>query len=243
MRIDVQFDASQLSAAVLDRARQLPFAIANAMNRTMEEAQTAVKERIRMRGFTIRSGATDRWLTNQVKINRGERATKANLLVTLRIGSGAGAGNVDAGSFTGKSLLAFEEAGGERVGARAIGTGGTFGPSIVVPIRTTPGEIIPRALYPINLGLVPRRQIAGGFSHATLEGKRGTFAISTGAGQGLILQRYGPGKDDVRVLFLIRQHAHVAGRHFFYDVAKRVILERFAANLAGMYAAALKTAR
>lgn len=242
MRIDVKFDTSIFRHGMLALAKQLPFAVATAMNRSAEEGQQAVKNRILMRGFKIRSAASATWLTNQVKIYRGERATKDSLTVTIRMGGGAGAGNVDSGSARGKSLLSFLEAGGERLGARPIGSGATFGPSVVIPVLTG-NEIMPRALYPIALGLAPRRQIAGGFTKAALQGKRRTFVVSMGDGTGLVLQRTGPGKHDVRVLFLIRKSEHVSGRYFFFEVAPKVFAERFPINLAGMYQTALRTAR
>lgn len=240
----VHFDVEQLSRD-LDAAakKQLPFGLALALNRTMEEAQQNVWDRMRMRGLRIRSAQSDAWLMRQVKFFRGDRAQKDKLEVALTINPGAGSGGRETGSFTGRSILAFLEEGGDRVGLRPIGDGSVFGPSVVIPVRSSPLEQVAKNLFPINLGLQPRRKIEGGLGGATLKGKRRAFAIRTASGKGIVLQRFGPGQRDTRALFFIRPKVRVQGRHYATPTVERTFAERLPINFASFFKYALDTAK
>jgi hypothetical protein len=235
MNIGLDMDTRRLQQALGAYAKQLPFAVALALNRTAEEAQQAVRSRIRQRGFVIRSALSDRWLANQIKIPRGGRATKQRPEVILEIASGSGS--------AAHSILPLIDTGGQREGTLPVGTGTVFGPSITVPLRSHPTERIARSLYPVNNNLVPRRTIAGGFTRATLQGKRHMFALPTGDGAGVVFQRLGPGRADIRPLFWITGTITIPGRHFFRPVVERTWTERFPINLAAFMAHALRTAR
>lgn len=247
--IEITMNVDDMLGELNDAAReQLPFAMAQAINMTVEDAQQAVRDRILMRGFTMRSANSARWLTNQVKFYRGDRATKYKLEAALTVEGGAGFGQRDPGSSVGRSLLAFLEEGGTRQGVRPIGDGSVFGPSIVVPARTSPMDQIPRSLYPANLGLSPRRAIEGGWTRAhggkwSLRGARRTFVVRTAAAQGIVLQRFGKGRAGVRALFFIRPRVQVRGRHFFYPVVQQVVQERFGYNFGLAFAEAARTAK
>lgn len=221
----------------LTQHQQVPFALANALNRTVEEGQQAIRDRLFMRGFTVRSARSAKFLADSIRFSRGDRARKDKPSATLRIQPpGKGGGR--------SGLLGFLEGGGVRFTQFAIGSGSVFGPSsIAVPARQTPMEQIPRNLYPSQTGLQETRSIAGKFNKGRLRGKRGTFAVRTKPGEGLVLQRTGPGQRDTRVLFVIKPRVKVEGRHFFYSTFERVALERFDINMQAFMAQAIRTAR
>ena len=244
----ITFDIRNLTAYLEDdRKRQVPFALARALNATALDMQAAIRNVVTGRTFTIRSEASRTWLRNSIKIERTDRATKSNPVARVRIAQpGKGGGRA--------GLLGFLEEGGVRFSQYAIGSGATFGPSsVAVPIRSTPLERIPRSLYPSMTGLQERRIIEGGLSKGALKGKRRTFAIRTGAGVGLILQRKGkagktrraPGERDpqLKVLFAIKPRVTVPGRAFFFPTAERIATARFEANMDAALAFAIRTAR
>lgn len=217
--------------------RQMPYAAMMALNRTTEEAQQAIRQRVFQRGFTVRSSRSAQFLANSIKFSRGDRATKVKLETTLRVEPpGKGGGR--------SGLLGFLEGGGVRFSQFSIGSGAVFGPgSVAVPIRRTPTEQIPRGLYPSKTGLQETRGIDGRLTRGRLRGKRRTFAIRTKAGEGLVLQRTGPGQRDTRALFVIKPRVQVEGRHFFYPTFERIALTRFDVNMQAFMLQAIRTAR
>lgn len=238
MNVSITFDVNALTAELRDTAkRQIPFAMAMALNRTVEEMQERIRQRMFQRGFTIRTASSARWLANSIKIRRDDRATKTNPVARVRIESpGRGGGRA--------GLLGFLEGGGVRFSQYAIGSGTVFGPSsVAVPLRQPDSQVMPRNLYPSQTGLQERRAIDGGLTAGSLKGKRRTFAIRTKPGQGLILQRTGKGQRDTKVLFAIKPRVQVQGRDFFFPTAERTARERFEVNFAGFMAMAVRTAR
>lgn len=236
--VSITFDVDALTKELQDSVkRQIPFAMMMTLNRTAEEMQERIRQRIYQRGFTVRSAASARYLSNSIRIRRSDRATKTSPSARVRIepqGNGGGRAG----------LLGFLEVGGPRSSQFAVGSGATFGPgSVVVPQRSSPMEMIPRALYPSMTGLQERRAIDGSLSKGSLKGKRRTFAVRTKPGQGLILQRTGKGKRDTRVLFVVKPRVQVEGRQFFFSTAERTARERFEINFAGFMALAIRTAR
>lgn len=219
------------------RIKQVPFALAGALNATAEDGQEAVRQRIFQRGFVVRSAQTARFLSNSVKFERGDRAQKTKLSAIVRIRPpGKGGGR--------SGLLGFLEEGGVRTSQFSIGSGQTFGPgSVAIPLRRSPTDTVPRMLYPSKTGLQETRGIDGRLTKARLRGKRGTFAVRTGPGEGLVLQRTGAGPTGVQALFVIKPRVQVAGRQFFGPTMQRTALERFELNFAVLLNEALRTAR
>ena len=251
MDISATIDVKPFSLFLTDlERRQLPYATSVALNATADYAQAAVRQKMR-KTFFIRSSNSERWLLNQVMIPRFARATKAKLSVSLMIDP-ASQGKATRGSF-----LPGMEQGFMRSSPRTIGSSMLFrAGSIAVPTRETPFEQIPRSLYPSSLGLQERRDISGDMQKVWigrgklrrqqthgLKGKRRTFVVRTGAGRGLVLQRFGPGKGQVRTLFLIRPPAFVQARPFFFDTAIDEFNTRILANLRYAFAQAMESAR
>ena len=238
----IEFSLDEFTGQLDEAAmQQLPYALALALNRTTEEAQEAVRNRIRMRGFTIRSAQSDAWLTKRVMFYRQDRASKDHLWTALQVDApNASGGGKLAGS---RSLLGFLEEGGSRTSQRPIGDGTVFPNAVVVPVRSGPMDSVPRGLYPVNLGLSAKREISGKLALGRLRGKQHTFVVRTSTGAGLVLQRQGSGESGVRALFFIKPQTRVTGRHFFYPTVQTTVEQRLGANFAGMFNAAMETSQ
>lgn len=179
-------------------AKQLAYAAALAMNRTLEEGQEA--QRNALYG-TFRMRGTNQFFSNMVKIRPEDRARRDRLVARLRIEgpeSDLAKGN----------LLARHEAGGQR----STGQGGaSVDPSFRLrgmfylptpQLRPSFDQAIPRRLYPANLGLTARRDVSGTTAvrgiHRTwtgktqLKGKDRTFVLFSNTGKPWgIFQRIG----------------------------------------------------
>lgn len=250
--ISISMNVDQVIANLDDLyKRQLPFALSKAINKTALDIQAAIRQRIFQRGFTVRSGQSATWLSNLIKINRGDFATKERMMARVSVGKGFSQGDRS-------TLLPFLEEGGIRTSRMQIGTASLFAAgSVAIPLRHTPNESIPRALYPSNLGLQDRRDVSGAITragrgkksrpkaplNAQLKGSQRTFIVRTKAGEGLIFQRIGSGKRDLRGLFTIKPSARVPGRQFFYSTALKTASAKLQPNFLDALALAMRTAR
>jgi hypothetical protein len=235
--------------------RQVPFALSLALNRTAEEGRDAVIQHIHQHGFTIRSSTSGAWLDKHAFVPPQMRASKRMLRVQLRVSPPG----LKTGRYSAEPWL---DQGGVREGTRPIGRGGLFDRAVAIPYRKgAPMTIIPRALYPVNLGLTPRRTIEGGWDFSarkkgsrrqilsnyrkfTLRGLERTFVVTDrakGAGAGMLFQRTGPGRNDIRPLFTIRRQITVQGRDYFLPTAQRTFRDRLATNTLGFLTYALRT--
>lgn len=207
------------------KRRQVPFALANALNATANDMQQAIRNRLQGgRGFVIRSEGSRRFLLRQIRRNPGEDfATKRRLVARVRIANNRKA-----------SLLSLIDQGGERSTQFAIAPA-TQGRDLAIPQRPSPTARIPRSLYPAKLNL---RQTAKG---SGLRGDRRTFTVRTKAGDLLLLQR--KGRRTVRTLFVLERSATMRPRNFFAPAAEGAATTRFAGNLERAFAHALRTAR
>lgn len=260
MMADTVFIRTNVDAVIrrLDEValRQLPFALSLALNRTAEEGRDAVRQRIHQRGFTIRSANTGAWLDKHVFVPPFKRANKKMLRVQLRV-SPPGLKSAR------YSATPWLERAGVRPGTRPIGRGGLFDRAVAIPVRQSPLEVIPRALYPVNLGLAPRRTIEGGFDFSarkkgsrrqltsthrrfSLRGIDRTFVLvnrAKGLGAGTLFRRFGPGRGDIKPLFLIRRQITVRSRDYFMPTARRTFHDRLSVNTIGFLTHALRTAK
>lgn len=249
MIVTTTLDVKAFSLYMTDvERRQLPYAVMLALNYTAEDVQEAVRNRIRRRGFTIRSAVSDQWLTNQVYFGRGNRATKTRLIAQVDVGRKVGAR---------AGLLAMLEEGFLRRSNRIVGSDKVFPVgSIAIPNRgRSPLTQIDRSLYPSMLG-IQERMGPDGFQKvwvgkgkrrkqqfAGLKGRRRTFVVRTGPGTGQVRQRIGSDKRATILLFRIRPPKPVGGRHFFFSTAQETAEKRFLVNLRKGFAEAMATAR
>lgn len=196
--VTVEIDTSQVDAMLGVLREEAPFAIATALNRTAEDGLYAVRQAL-PHSFTLRQPGLAEAIAPRF-LPAGVRARKDRLTVELE--------PTDRGSFlSGKIVDPFE---------RGIPkTSDRLGRIPAVPtnqLRITKGTVIPRALYPVNLGLQPRLDPSSRTTYYALGknaikhrltpfrsdkvkvGKRGTFEIALGNGRSIVLQRQGSGK-------------------------------------------------
>jgi hypothetical protein len=230
--IQVLVDTSGADAFLRAVERQIPFAAANALNRTAEEAQEAQR-----RGMSERFVIRKPWVLQRVKIERGDRATKDRLEVTVSVDE------------KGRFLRKFEE-GGEKVALDR-----NF--PIAIPteeIRPTPQALVPLAYYPKNLRLVARRDVKGVLAAKTRVGpsgvtqwlgKRRTFILDPTQHRGAkvwgIFEREGP--NDIRLIWVLKQRIKIPRRLEFIPTILDAVQRRWADNFVGFMVHALRTAK
>ena len=231
--------------AVWLHANDARYAAAEALNRTAEEVNAALRNEIPKR-FTIRETALLRHLA-PIQLPRHQRATKENLVATLMTAELS-------------AILGPYEEGIPHVRGRR---------PVIVPttsLRPSKPSRIPRTLYPTNLGLQPRRDASGAMYYAlgrgslaakrtpikkgasgyTITGKLGTFALdpmyhpNLRPGQAGVYQRLG-GK--VRKLWHYVDKVRRPKALQFQATADRIMATRFAPNFDGVLDAVLKKSR
>jgi hypothetical protein len=237
--------------------QQIPFALANALNKTANDVQRQVQEGLNTR-FTIAPQRT-RFMARLIKRRKGEdSATKASLVARVRV---EGPETVT-GRDPAAPLLTRHEQGGTHTRPPDL-------TQFYLPtdeIRPSDRSLVPRALYPSSLRLVPRRSpdgvlpakkrgkvrtLAGkAISNRArraqgLEGVGGTFTINdpdTGRPLG-IYQRTGRGRRDLRKLWSFRTKVSLRPRLAFHATAKQVVPQRISENFSRALAQAIRTAR
>jgi hypothetical protein len=224
MSFSITFDTDELRKELRDiGARQMPFALANALNATANDMQAGIRNVVTGRGFVIRAESSRQFLRNQIRREPGQDfANKRNPVARVRIANKGRA-----------SLLSLIDQGGTRASRFAIP--GSNGQSLPIPARQVATATVSRALYPGKLALKATKGGAGA------RGAKRTFVVKTKAGDTLLLQRRG--KRSVRTLFVLNSQAKVPGRQFFAPMAEKVALGRFDQNLDFALRQALKTAR
>lgn len=212
---------------------QLPFALSLALNNLGIQFVVIQQNGIEMR-FNIRR---PNYILPTVKMTRG---TKQNPDVRTFIDPE-------------RDILAkFEVGGVKRPGA--FGSRVVMG-SIAIPIdhrATNDDGTIRMAMLPSNLGLASVRRLstkdsATELSRAGLKGARRTFVIPPGRSPGLpsggIMQRIGPGRRDLALLFVLKPTIPIPAMLKFEETGKRVADEHWSVHMTNALERALATAR
>lgn len=234
---------TQAMVAELDdiRRNQVPFAMALAMNRTMEEVQVAQLREV-ADTMTIRNRL---FITRLVKIAPDDRAFKDRLTAGIRI-EGPRA-KPDRGK-----VLTRHEVGGVR---QAASQAPMFVPTRY--LRSSPAQVISQALYPSYLGVVTSRVgDSGRFREPTLtqrgpmgtqhvRGRRGTFVLTPDLGHRIsaraqgVYQRIGAGKGAIVRIWQYRPFTTLQPTLRFSATFNAVVAERYNENFTGALAYAL----
>lgn len=241
--IAIQHNADAI-AATLDAVarRQFPFALANGINRTMEEIQIETRRKLPSQ-FRFRTARARTFFEKLVYIGRGDRARKDRLVGTVGVH----------GSKRADILAKFQQAGEKR--ARPGGS------PLLYPtdfLRPQPSAVIPQSLYPKALGLLASRTIEGkkrirgarirekgnGEVKVRLLGKRRTFAIDPrfhpGAPGYGVWQREGKARgSETNRLWIYTNVNRYPKRITFLEDAERMTRERLALNIEGQLRYAL----
>lgn len=261
MELNIKVDTDSLIANLHERYHnQLPFAVSKGINQTAKDIQTGIRAKLTQTVIT-RTPQSAAWISRLVKINRGDWATKDSLVARVAIGPrGFSEGDK-------RTLLPMVDQGGIRTSRMQIGHGGIFAQgSTAVPLRNSASEVIPRYMYPSALGLQAIRSIGGTGEAATFRAGRGkhsrrkvrqrltgmlmkgtnrTFLIKTKKGEGLLIQRTGPGgrggkgRVEGRAWFVIKPSVTVPARHFFHPTARAIAKGRLTPNLQDAIALAM----
>lgn len=247
--IRITLDTRQMLRQLADfRRDQLPFWASLVLNGVASEVQAAQKQVLMQRGG-YRSAGGLKWALNQVRFDRQSRATKEKLRAEVFVFPGVGT----------YSLLPVRERGGIRGASSRTPGVGIYGPRVAVPLE----ENMPRQLYPVNLGLQPRRAVDGGFQLGrrrigaadldtwgrtrSLRGKERTWVMRTGRGP-MVFQRIGRGNTigARRALFALKTSVPVppiGGGGWFYGTAQRVVEQRSGAIAYQAWTRTMRTAR
>lgn len=254
VRVDGLEDVRRALAAVPKQAR---YATSIAINRTLEEALDGGRREIQS-VMVVRAPA---FVLPPTQLPTFARAKPTQLEGTAAFGYPDVHPNT-IGDRREKILRKFEY-GGEKTALDA-----QF--PIAIPtkaLRPSPSVAVPRAMYPVNLRLTPRRDADGATLPALrrgkvrtlgggtvrsrkqrrelqLEGIGGTFGVMDETGRlQWVFQRTGPGRRDVRLIWAFRQAIRIPKLLHFTEIAGRIIDDRFLVNFGGAWDLAQRTAR
>lgn len=229
-------------------AKQAPFAMMRALNKTNTQGQTAVRAGVASR-FIVRNPT---FINRLVKIAPEDRATKSQLIARTRIEG-------PEGSEGRGSILARHEIDAvlTKNGNPAIPTEAYFY-TPTDDLRLNPQQVIPRKLYPKALRLQTRRDASGFVApkgritrHGAfqLQGKLKTFVINrpnTDTPFGIFQRdgkREGSHHDNIHMIWYFTRRAHLHARLHFGETFTQNYRANFHANVSEAFAQAFKTAR
>lgn len=225
--------------------KQLPFARMTALNRTGEEVFAAAKAHAHQR-MVIRAS---RFIDPRFQLRPSDRAQKTgprNSYVTVHLRPAFK--TEPKGTILGKFV-----------------TGGTKQAKapdqpVIIPtqaIRPSFRQLVPLYLYPKPLGVFPARYTVppnsvgkskkSGRSRAAKHVR--PFILDPKQMRGLgpkawgIYRRTGPKRGDIEMIWAFRRSVPIPKALPFYDIARRVVGERWATNMSGALAYAVRTAR
>lgn len=237
MTFHIRVDAKD-TLSWLDRShKQAPFAIATALNRTAEDGLAVIRQNVRA-GFTIRTLPMNFVAPQVLPAAYRARKDKLTALIEPR-----GVGQI---------LAPFEEG--------RPHTRDRLGRPVPVPstgftgLRSTKRTVIPRRLYPGNLGLAVKRDPKGTLYYATgkgakkrgvsgpppKKGRYGTYQVTTDKGA-MVFQRLGPGT--TRLLWTLKDVVHRPANLRFYRGVQEAVDARWESNMLGAWDFAMRTAR
>lgn len=237
--LTIRVDAEAFTGWLGQFGKQATYAISVALNRTADDVNAALRAEIPTR-FVIREPRMLTWLA-PVQLPYHQRATKTNLTAIVDTEGKA-------------QLLAPFETGMPKTAPNLMAP-------IAIPtraLRPTPTAVVPRAMYPKNLRLVPRRGVNGilpakskitARGRTQIQGKDRTFVLSPFFANNIsdrqwgVYQRVGPKRDDIRMLWRFTTQVPRPRILDFAQTADRVVGERWDPNMSGALAFALATAK
>lgn len=219
--IGVEVDLAPLRAWLATVQQEFPKANAYVLNLGAELALKRAREAIGAR-FTIRVP----WSLPPARLPREWKARSENPVVLISLGYG---GAKSSGGDRRRAMLGKFERGGEKVAK-------SDDEPIAIPtkaIRPTATSRVQRAMYPKALRLagrldpaantLPRQTIGLKRGGAVGRGKRGTFELDPAYMPGLsdrawgIYQRFGPGRNDVSMIWAYRRRIAIPKRLAFHS--------------------------
>lgn len=258
MSVTIRIDTkSALAGIAALHQKQIPFALAIALNRTVEDGLAIARKEMQAK-FIIRVPSFD---LPPLTLPKVWQATKTRPSAIFALGDSDG-GRQGIGARRSRIFSKFQDGGSK------FAKNPDF--PIAIPtraLRPNPQALVPRGAYPKNLRLGPRRdagnQIVPGLRKGKIRtlagapiGKRarkrqglagigGTFTVNnkeTGKPIG-IFQRTGLGKNDVKMIWAYKQSIHIPKRLDWVGIAQRTANARFQINFNGALAFAIRTGK
>lgn len=257
MRLDARVEGLDEAMRAIDdvHKRHAPFAGATAINRTLEEGMAATRD-LMQRNMILRAPS---FVLPPVQLPRVARATKTKLHAQAAFGY-ADIGQDSIGARREKLFRKFQQGGFKTAEDPQF--------PIAIPtkaLRPTPAALVPRAMYPVNLRLVPRLDAGGQImplrrgkvrtlggaaigkrarKQQGLVGIGGTFVMYGADGRALgIFQRTGRGARDYRMIWAYRMRIRIPARLPFFELMANVVNTRLLINFHGAMEMAIRTAR
>lgn len=251
MNIHTTIDTRATEKALAGVLKQHRFATINAMNRTGEDCNAAIRHRMEQE-FTVRDKRLPYFVAPQ-RLRPEQRANKNTLSVVLETEG------------SGRILNPFET-GIPRVQRSAL-------EPVAIPtqsLRFSDRTVVPRRWYPHNLGLTPRKDASGSTFFALgrnairdqltpfkntargatqIKGKRRTFVLDPQHHRGIspkqhgVYVRIGKGPEDIRMIWRYVREVPRPPILSFRKTAIDTWNARWPVNFAGAFAHALRTAR
>ena len=214
MQINIEFDAKEFEANTSKQIRNLAYSTAQAINDTAKQIQSAVRADMEQQ-FTIRGERTGKFLKNQIKIFEWANVKQNRPYAVLGI-----VGNKP------RLLLPMYETGGIREPF--------VGKSVAVPTTATAREgsikkpVSPRLMF---RALKMRRHMTKS-GKAQWKGRERTFVVSKTAKlpRGGVLQRVGPGRDDIRLVYSFQAGKRLKKKLSFGKLSKDTYVNNFREN-------------
>lgn len=214
MRIDLDVDVAPLILRLRNGERRLAYAAVNAINATAKRVQLAEIENVREH-FTIRKptfffGTPARPGGVAARIRPFASVKQGRAYAEIAVQAPASRGAVAR-----QTLLPMFEAGGKRPtftpGAKQVAV-----PLVGGPARPQQAESVPRAFTFSALHF--ERSSSG----KQFRGRQRTFIVNRAGGGGAVLQRTGPGAEDVRTVYTFQPPPTLDRRLRWMATAQRV---------------------
>ncbi len=253
LTISLNLDEFTRSLDDLSR-RQLPYALALALNRTAEERQHAMRERI-VTALTVRHPSAANLFRQSVRFAREDRADikKAKYSAEVKvIGRDTPAERAQYRRF-GAMILRHEE-GGRRTAQTMVRVGNRGMPAFYLPANR---DTVRRADYPRNIGAVARKEVDGRSIFA--KSKRRTrkvkgdhvrgvsyYTVPLGPdGRGVIFKRwqFGNQMSKSQPVWWLKPTVNLRPQLNLAETFYRGAAEQLRANLVGFLGHAISTAK
>lgn len=264
--LQIQFNTAQVIRTLTDvQRRQLPFATQLTLNRTQEERQRVLQDHITT-DLTIRGGGTKANFRKVVRFAREDRADRAagQQSATLRILGGDVKATAPVIQRLASIVLRQDE-GGPRTSSQLYRAGGALtaatqsrsrlvvgGFALPAPGLRTKAKGVSRKLYPVSIGLVPQRAIAGGeqFNSSYKGGrkKKGGFRKGTKyyfvkEGVGIFVREQVGKNSEYDAVWFFRQRITLPRRLRLAERFNDGLAEQLQTNFQGFLTFALRTAK
>ncbi len=213
----IRVDSAAFSSAIEYNRDQIPFAVANTLNRCAQEGLAET-----VRGLPSKFIIRNSWVEKGFRV---QFATKSNLVCTIS--------HLD-------PFMALQEWGGTKepvsAGNVAIPVGARPTPSATTPQSKWPGRI-PRHFFIVKGGVTME------FARTGRKSRKGKSKRSGKGGGARGVKAPGGNDPNLKLMYVLRKSVTIHARLGMVDQVSKTAAERFGINFAGFFAAAIRTAK